>query len=142
MFNGWTIRTVIQGEESEPMFKNTKAFSGFAVNDVQKAKEFYGQTLGLDVSEAHGLLELHIAGGTKILMYPKENHTPATFTILNFPVDNIEQAVDELVSRGVHFESYNEGDLVTDERGIFRGGGPKIAWFKDPAGNLLSVLEG
>jgi catechol 2,3-dioxygenase-like lactoylglutathione lyase family enzyme len=124
------------------MFKDTKAFSGFSVNDVQKAKEFYGQTLGLDVSEAHGLLELHIAGGTKILMYPKENHTPATFTILNFPVDNIEQAVDELVSRGVHFESYNEGDLVTDEKGIFRGGGPKIAWFKDPAGNLLSVLEG
>jgi catechol 2,3-dioxygenase-like lactoylglutathione lyase family enzyme len=124
------------------MFKDTKAFSGFSVNNVQKAKEFYSQTLGLDVSEAHGLLELHIAGGTKILMYPKENHTPATFTILNFPVDNIEQAVDELVSRGVHFESYNEGDLVTDERGIFRGGGPKIAWFKDPAGNLLSVLEG
>ena len=141
MFNGWTIRTVIQGEESEPMFKNTKAFSGFAVNDVQKAKEFYGQTLGLDVSEAHGLLELHIAGGTNILMYPKENHTPATFTILNFPVDNIEQAVNELVSRGVQFESYNESGLVTDERGIFRGGGPKIAWFKDPAGNLLSVLE-
>lgn len=123
------------------MFKNTKAFSGFAVNDLQKAKEFYGQTLGLDVSEANGLLTLHIAGGTKILVYPKENHTPATFTILNFPVDNIEQAVDELVSRGVHFESYNEGGLVTDERGIFRGGGPKIAWFKDPAGNLLSVLE-
>jgi len=123
------------------MFKDTKAFSGFSVNDVQKAKEFYGQTLGLDVSEAHGLLELHIAGGTKILMYPKENHTPATFTILNFPVDNIEQAVNELVSRGVQFESYNESGLVTDERGIFRGGGPKIAWFKDPAGNLLSVLE-
>lgn len=123
------------------MFKNTKAFSGFAVNDPQKAKEFYGQTLGLDVSEANGLLTLHIAGGTKILAYPKENHTPATFTILNFPVDNIEQAVDELASRGVHFESYNEGGLVTDERGIFRGGGPKIAWFKDPAGNLLSVLE-
>ena len=123
------------------MFKNTKAFSGFAVNYPQKAKEFYGQTLGLDVSEANGLLTLHIAGGTKILVYPKENHTPATFTILNFPVDNIEQAVDELASRGVHFESYNEGGLVTDERGIFRGGGPKIAWFKDPAGNLLSVLE-
>jgi hypothetical protein len=93
------------------------------------------------VSESHGLLTLHIAGGTHILMYPKENHTPATFTILNFPVDNIEQAVDDLVRRGVHFESYNVGDLVTDEKGIFRGGGPKIAWFKDPAGNLLSVLE-
>ncbi|HLX59123.1 MAG TPA: VOC family protein [Ktedonobacteraceae bacterium] len=123
------------------MFKDTKAFSGFSVNDVQKAKEFYSQTLGLDVSEAYGLLRLHIAGGTTILIYPKENHTPATFTILNFPVDNIEQAVDDLARRGVHFESYNEGDLVTDEKGIFRGGGPKIAWFKDPAGNLLSVLE-
>jgi len=142
MFNGWMLRIVIEKEESEPMLKDTKAFSGFSVNDVQKAKEFYGQTLGLDVSESHGLLELHIAGGTNILMYPKENHTPATFTILNFPVDNIEQTVDDLARRGVHFESYNEGDLVTDEQGIFRGGGPKIAWFKDPAGNILSVLEG
>jgi catechol 2,3-dioxygenase-like lactoylglutathione lyase family enzyme len=123
------------------MFEDTKAFSGFSVNDVQKAKEFYGQTLGLDVSESYGLLRLHIAGGTTILMYPKENHTPATFTILNFPVANIEQAVDELARHGVQFESYNEGDLVTDEKGIFRGQGPKIAWFKDPAGNLLSVLE-
>ncbi len=123
------------------MFKDTKAFSGFAVNDAQKAKEFYSQTLGLAVSESYGLLRLHIAGGTTILMYPKENHTPATFTILNFPVKNIGQAVDELTRRGVQFESYNEGDLVTDEKGIFRGGGPKIAWFKDPAGNLLSVLE-
>ena len=124
------------------MFKDTKAFSGFAVNNLQQAKEFYGQTLGLDVSEVHGLLQLHIAGGTTILMYPKENHTPANYTILNFPVANIEQAVDELTRRGVHFESYNEGELVTDEKGIFRGGGPLIAWFKDPAGNILSVLEG
>src|SRR5438270_9601957 len=123
------------------MFKDTKAFSGFSVNDVQKAKEFYGQTLGLDVSESNGLLQLHIADGTTILLYPKENHTPATFTILNFPVANIEQAVDELTRRGVRFESYNEGDLVTDEKGISRGGGPKIAWFKDPANNILSVLE-
>jgi len=136
------LRIVIEKEGSEPMLKDTKAFSGFSVNDVQKAKEFYGQTLGLDVSESHGLLELHIAGGTNILMYPKENHTPATFTILNFPVDNIEQTVDDLARRGVHFESYNEGDLVTDEKWIFRGEGPKIAWFKDPAGNILSVLEG
>ena len=98
------------------MFKDTKAFSGFSVNDVQKAKEFYGQTLGLDVSESHGLLELHIAGGTNILMYPKENHTPATFTILNFPDDN-EQTVDDLTSCGVHFESYNarcQGQLTFD----------------------------
>jgi catechol 2,3-dioxygenase-like lactoylglutathione lyase family enzyme len=141
MFHGGMLRSVIEKEENKLMFKNTKAFSGFSVNDLQKAKEFYGQTLGLDVSESHGLLQLHIAGGTTILMYPKENHTPATFTILNFPVDNIEQAVDDLARRGVHFESYNEGDLVTDEKGIFRGGGPKIAWFKDPAGNILSVLE-
>ncbi len=141
MFHGWMLRIAIEKEESEPMFKDAKAFSGFSVNDLQKAKEFYGQTLGLDVSEAHGLLQLHIAGGTTILMYPKENHTPATFTILNFPVANIEQTVDELTRRGVHFESYHEGDLVTDEKGIFRGGGPKIAWFKDPAGNILSVLE-
>jgi len=123
------------------MLKDAKAFSGFSVNDLQKAKEYYGQTLGLDVTESNGLLQLHIAGGTTILIYPKENHTPATFTILNFPVDNIEQAVDELTRRGVHFEHYNEGELVTDEKGISRGGGPNIAWFKDPAGNILSVLE-
>ena len=123
------------------MFKDTKAFSGFSVNDVQIAKEFYSQTLGLEVSEAYGLLRLHIAGGTTILIYPKENHIPATFTILNFPVANIEEAVDELTRRGVRFESYNDGDLVTDEKGIFRGGGPKIAWFRDPADNVLSVLE-
>ena len=123
------------------MFKDTKAFSGFSVNDIQKAKEFYGQTLGLDVSESYGLLRLRIAGGATILIYPKEDHTPATFTILNFPVANIEQTVDDLARVGVLFESYSEGDLVTDERGIFRGGGPKIAWFKDPACNILSVLE-
>jgi len=123
------------------MFKNTKAFSGFSVNDIQKAKDFYSQTLGLEVSEMNGLLNLHIVGGTEILIYPKPNHTPATFTILNFPVDNIEQAVDELTKRGVRFEIYNEKELKTDEKGIFRGGGPLIAWFKDPAGNILSVLE-
>jgi predicted enzyme related to lactoylglutathione lyase len=126
------------------MFKETKAFSGFSVNDLQKAKVFYGQTLGLEVSEVpemEGLLTLHIAGGSNILIYPKPNHTPATFTILNFPVDNIEQAVDELTKRGVRFEIYNEEDFKTDKKGVFRGGGPLIAWFKDPAGNILSVLE-
>ena len=123
------------------MFKDTKAFSGFSVNDLQKAKEFYGQTLGLDVSEANGLLQLHIAGGTTILVYPKDNHVPATFTILNFPVEDIEQAVDALTARGVQFEQYNTGGLVTDSKGIARSGGPKIAWFTDPAGNILSVLE-
>lgn len=122
------------------MFKDTKAFSGFSVDDVRRAKEFYGRTLGLDVSESHDMLQLHIAGGTEILIYPKANHTPAMFTILNFPVDNVEQAVDELAKRGVRFEHY-DGELQTDERGVFRGGGPKIAWFKDPAGNILSVLE-
>jgi len=122
------------------MFKDAKAFSGFSVNDIQKAKEFYGQTLGLEISEAHDLLKLHLAGGTTVLIYPKPNHTPATFTILNFPVDNIEEAVDRLTKSGVRFERY-EGDLKTDEKGVFRGGGPLIAWFKDPAGNILSVLE-
>ncbi len=123
------------------MFKNTKAFSSFAVNDLQKAKEFYGETLGLEVSEMPEGLELHIAGGTRIFIYPKPNHVPATFTILNFLVDNIEEAVGELTKKGVRFEIYKEGGLKTDESGIFRGEGPKIAWFKDPAGNFLSVVE-
>jgi len=122
------------------MLKESKAFSGFSVDNTQKAKEFYGRTLGLEVSESHGLLKLHLVGGTTVLIYPKPNHVPATFTILNFPVDNIEQAVDLLTKSGVRFERY-EGELKTDEKGIFRGGGPLIAWFKDPAGNILSVLE-
>jgi catechol 2,3-dioxygenase-like lactoylglutathione lyase family enzyme len=123
------------------MFEQSKAFSGFSVNDTQKAKEFYGRTLGLEVSESNGLLKLHLASGTTVLIYPKPNHTPATFTILNFPVDNVDKAVDELTKRGVRFEIYNQPNLKTDERGVFRGGGPVIAWFKDPAGNILSVLE-
>jgi len=121
------------------MFKNTKAFSGFSVDDVQKAKGFYGETLGLTVSEENGMLHLHIAGDTDIFVYPKPNHTPATFTILNFPVDDIDKAVDELVARGVRFERY-EG-IKADEKGIARGESPGIAWFKDPAGNVLSVLQ-
>jgi len=123
------------------MFKDSKAFSGFSVDDLQKAQEFYSQTLGLEVSELNGLLELHLAGGVRVLVYPKPNHNPATFTILNFPVANVEQAVDELTSRGVRFEHYDEDDLKTDEKGIARGEGPTIAWFRDPAGNILSVLE-
>ena len=123
------------------MFKNTEAFPGFSVNDLRKAKEFYGQTLGLEVNELPQGLLLHIAGGARIFIYPKPNHTPATFTILNFPVDNIERAVDELVTRGVRFEQYDLGTLKTDKKGIARGAGPNIAWFKDPAGNILSVLE-
>jgi catechol 2,3-dioxygenase-like lactoylglutathione lyase family enzyme len=122
------------------MFRDAKAFSGFSVGDIGKAKDFYSKTLGLDVSETHGLLTLRIAGGARVLIYPKPTHTPATFTILNLPVDNIEEAVDGLSRRGVRFERY-EGDLKTDVRGIHRGAGPKIAWFKDPAGNILSVLE-
>ena len=123
------------------MFKNNQAFSGFSVDDIQKAKEFYGQTLGLEVTEANGMLQLQIANGNEVLIYPKPNHIPATFTILNFPVANVEQAVDELTSRGVRFEHYDEDDLKTDEKGIARGEGPTIAWFRDPAGNILSVLE-
>ena len=123
------------------MLEKSKAFSGFSVNDTQKAKEFYGRTLGLEVSESNGLLNLRLAGGTTVLIYPKPNHVPATFTVLNFPVDSVDKAVEELTKRGVRFQIYNEPDLKTDERGIFRGGGPVIAWFKDPAGNILSVLE-
>lgn len=126
------------------MLKESKAFSGFSVNDLQKAKEFYGQVLGLDVSEVTqmmGLLNLNLTGGVKILIYTKPDHVPATFTILNFPVKNVEQTVDELTKRGVRFEIFNDKSIKTDEKGIFHGGGPKIAWFKDPAGNFLSVLE-
>jgi catechol 2,3-dioxygenase-like lactoylglutathione lyase family enzyme len=121
------------------MFANTKAFSGFAVDDVQRAREFYGDTLGLKTSEEHGLLTLHLAGERATLVYPKPDHTPADYTILNFPVDDIDRAVDELAGRGVRFERYDGMDQ--DEKGIMRAGGPYIAWFKDPAGNVLSVLQ-
>jgi catechol 2,3-dioxygenase-like lactoylglutathione lyase family enzyme len=123
------------------MFGNTKAYSGFSVDDIAAAKKFYGETLGLRVSEENGLLNLHIAGDRDTLVYPKPDHTPATFTILNFPVTNIEKAVDDLSQRGVEFEHYKGTDIETDDKGIFRGGGPLIAWFKDPAGNILSVLQ-
>jgi catechol 2,3-dioxygenase-like lactoylglutathione lyase family enzyme len=123
------------------MLENSKAFSGFAVPDVEKAKEFYGETLGLKVSEDHGLLTLDLAGGNNVLIYPKPDHVPATFTVLNFPVDDVDLAVAELTKRGVRFEIYDKSDLKTDEKGIMRGNGPTIAWFKDPAGNILSVLE-
>jgi catechol 2,3-dioxygenase-like lactoylglutathione lyase family enzyme len=121
------------------MFTNTKAFSGFAVDDVDKAREFYSETLGLEVSEENGLLTLHIADDRPTLVYPRPNHTPAEYTILNFPVDDIDQAVDDLTARGVRFERYEGFDQ--DERGIMRGEGPPIAWFKDPAGNVLSVIK-
>jgi predicted enzyme related to lactoylglutathione lyase len=121
------------------MFADTKAFSGFAVDDVQRAQDFYGGTLGLKTSEENGLLTLHIAGGGDVIVYPKPDHEPAGFTILNFPVDDIEATVDELVARGVSIERYD--GFEQDERGVMRGGGPFIAWFKDPAGNVLSVLQ-
>ena len=123
------------------MLKESKAFSGFSVNDIQKAKDFYGRTLGLQMSESHGLLTLQLAGGNKVLIYPKVNHAPATFTVLNFPVENVDESVDELAKRGVRFEIYDESDIKTDEKGIMRGNGSTIAWFKDPAGNVLSVIE-
>jgi predicted enzyme related to lactoylglutathione lyase len=124
------------------MLGSSKAYSGFAVSDVAAAKKFYGETLGLrvsDVDEEHGLLALQLAGDREVLVYHKPDHTPASFTILNFPVDDIDKAVDELTARGVRFERYD--DLHTDEKGIARGQGPLIAWFTDPAGNILSVIQ-
>ena len=123
------------------MFKEAKSFSSFSVNDLQKAKEFYGEKLGLDVSQTPEGLELHTDDNV-VFLYPKPNHTPASFTVLNFSVDDIEAAVDELNSLGINLEHYNLTDIKTDQRGIARGPhGPTIAWFKDPAGNILSVLE-
>ncbi|HEX3519314.1 MAG TPA: VOC family protein [Solirubrobacteraceae bacterium] len=121
------------------MFANTRAFSGFSVDDVQQARDFYAETLGINTSEEHGMLQLHIAGGRDTLVYPKPNHEPANYTILNFPVEDIDATVDELAARGVQMLRYDGFDQ--DERGVFRGGGPLIAWFKDPAGNVLSVLQ-
>lgn len=119
------------------MFKNTKAFSGFSVDDIVEARRFYSETLGLRVTEEHGMLTLNIAGSRDTLVYPKEDHSPASYTILNVPVDDIEVAVDELTARGVTFES---GERV-DEKGILRDTGPPIAWFKDRARNILSILQ-
>jgi catechol 2,3-dioxygenase-like lactoylglutathione lyase family enzyme len=121
------------------MFTDTKAFSGFAVDDVEKARAFYEGTLGLKASEDYGILTLHIAGDRPTIVYPRPNHVPAEYTILNFPVDDVEAAVDELTARGVEFERFEGFDQ--DDRGIMRGEGPPIAWFKDPAGNVLSVLK-
>jgi catechol 2,3-dioxygenase-like lactoylglutathione lyase family enzyme len=124
------------------MFTDTKAFSGFAVDDLQKAHEFYGETLGLKtsiLSEDAGLMMLHLAGGRDTLVYQRPGFTPATYTILNFEVDDIDAAVDGLAARGVRFERYDGFDQ--DEKGIARAGGPEIAWFTDPAGNILSVLH-
>jgi catechol 2,3-dioxygenase-like lactoylglutathione lyase family enzyme len=121
------------------MFADTKAYSGIAVRDMEKAREFYGGKLGLRTSEEHGNLWLHLAGDRDTLIYEQPEMTPASFTVLNFEVDEIEKAVDALAERGVSFERYD--GFEQDERGIFRGEGPLIAWFKDPSGNVLSVLQ-
>ncbi|TMA26232.1 MAG: VOC family protein [Deltaproteobacteria bacterium] len=126
------------------MFKTTKAFSSFAVKDLEAARKFYGQTLGVeatDVPGMKGLLQLNLAGGVRVMVYPKPDHAPANFTVLNFAVDNVEKAVAALTERGVRFEIYRDGPVKTDAKGISVGEGPRIAWFRDPSGNILSVLE-
>ena len=127
-------------KKASNVFKAAKSFSSFSVNDVKKAKDFYGQTLGLDVSETPEGLELR-SDNNSVFLYPKPNHTPASFTVLNFQVNDIEEAIEELASMGINLEHYNLPDMKTDERGIFHGPDHQIAWFKDPAGNILSVVE-
>jgi predicted enzyme related to lactoylglutathione lyase len=121
------------------MLRDSRAFSGFSSNDVAEAKAFYAEKLGLELTEDHGMITLHLAGGGKVIVYPKPNHEPATFTVLNFPVKDIEGTIDSLAKAGIQFERYEGMDQ--DSRGISRGGGPLIAWFKDPAGNILSVIQ-
>ena len=121
------------------MLGSSAAFSGMSSNDIEAAKRFYGETLGVDVSEDHGILNLKLAGGQRVIVYPKDNHEPATFTVLNFEVSDIDAAVDGLVAKGVVFERY-EG-AGQDAKGIAREYPPPIAWFKDPAGNILSVIQ-
>ncbi|RYP88914.1 VOC family protein [Nocardioides guangzhouensis] len=123
------------------MLAQSAAFSGFSVDDLAAARAFYADTLGLDVTEENGMLTLHLAGDRPVLVYSKPDHQPATFTILNFPVSDVEAAVDGLSARGVVFEHYEGTEVETDAKGVFRGGGPLIAWFTDPAGNVLSVIE-
>ncbi len=127
-------------KHASSIFKDAEAFSSFSVNDLKQASEFYGQTLGLNVTETPEGLELRLPGST-VFIYPKPNHEPASFTVLNFSVESVEKAVDEIGRLGLRLEQYDLPDLKTDDRGIARGPGPKIAWFKDPAGNILSVLE-
>jgi len=121
------------------MIDTGKAFSGFSVDDVSTAREFYEKTLGMTVAEQNGMLQLTVAGGAQVLVYPKPNHEPASFTVLNFPVPDVDAAVDQLSSRGVSFLRYDGFDQ--DDKGVFRGGGPLIAWFTDPAGNVFSVIQ-
>ncbi len=129
------------------MFGDTSAFSSFSVDDLSRAKAFYGQTLGLEVTETRmtdtvSVLTLRLAGGGRVLVYPKPDHAPARFTVLNFPGASAEKAVAALTERGIRMQIYQDGPVRTDDRGILRGNGPTIAWFKDPAGNVLSVVEG
>ena len=121
------------------MLTESPAFSGFSSNDIDACLAFYKDTLGLQAFKNNGMLELKLGGGGTVLVYPKDNHEPATFTVLNFPVPDVESAVDELASKGVSFERYDR--FPQDDKGIMRGHGPDIAWFKDPAGNILSVLK-
>ena len=123
------------------MLKDTKAFSGYSVNDIQAAKRFYGETLGVEVSENPGGLGLELPGGQRVFIYEKENHEPATFTVLNFQAEDVEATVAALKERGVEFERYEGTPAETDEDGVYRGEGPLIAWFKDPAGNVISVID-
>jgi catechol 2,3-dioxygenase-like lactoylglutathione lyase family enzyme len=133
-----------QAKKAQKELSFSEAFSSFSVNDLKKAKEFYEEKLGVDVEEQEEGLKLGFNGGNNVFIYPKSDHKPATFTVLNFPVDNIDAAVDKLAGLGIKFESY-KGEMETDKKGIFRGAGngegPNIAWFKDPAGNFLSVIE-
>src|SRR5438094_10047561 len=132
---------VRNNQKESNMLKDSKAFSGFSAADIQTAKKFYSETLDLEVSESNGLLTLRLAGGNNVLIYPKPNHVPATFTVLNFPVKDVDLAVDALTKRGVRFEMYDLPEIKTDKKGIMRGNGQTIAWFKDPAGNIMSVIE-
>ncbi|HEU5241327.1 MAG TPA: VOC family protein [Ornithinibacter sp.] len=125
------------------MLEHSKAFSGIAVRDLEQSRRFYGEVLGLRVEDSEmGMLVLRLAGDRPVLLYPKSDHEPAGFTVLNFPVDDVESTVDALTGRGVTFERYEGTDVETDPKGVFRGGGPLIAWFTDPSGNVLSVIEG
>lgn len=123
------------------MLRESNVFSSYSIRDVQRAKSFYADVLQLPVKESPEGLELHLAGDVRVFLYPKPNHEPATFTVLNFAVESVDKAVDELTAKGIKFEQYDMPDLKTDAKGIARGNGPTIAWFKDPDGNILSVVE-
>jgi catechol 2,3-dioxygenase-like lactoylglutathione lyase family enzyme len=134
-------KTQTQREGQIPLFKEIPAFQSFAAKDLQAEKTFFANTLGIDVNDRNGMLFLNFKGNNPVLIYPKDDHTPASFTILNFPVDDIESAVDELTTRGVKLEKYNVEGLTPNEKLIYRGEGPPIAWFKDPSGNIFAVIE-